>query len=74
MSIGGYRERSSGELNRDADPEVGHQYVELHGALDLQTRSLALMPGAGVEPARPVSGSRDFKSLASANSATPAGH
>ena len=30
------------------------------------------LPGAGVEPARPVSGSRDFKSLASANSATPA--
>ena len=39
--------------------------------LYLCRRFILLVPEAGLEPARPL-GTRDFKSLASANSATPA--
>ena len=39
--------------------------------LYLCRRFILLVPEAGLEPARPL-GTRDFKSLASTNSATPA--
>ena len=51
------------------DSDAAKQTITFY---ELPISSLMMVPGVGVEPTRPK-GSRDFKSLASTVSATPAG-
>ena len=65
--------RAKGEVKRSLAAGLGQEQVDDRGTpVPNLDKAWLTMPGAGVEPARPESGSRDFKSLASANSATPA--
>ena len=51
--------------------DVYKRQALLRAIVRIQCRSLRMVPETGVEPARSL-GPRDFKSRASANSATPA--